>query len=251
MKPIRDLTVIVNKDIDAQAILSDIKKHLDKSNGDIDTYLIIDENKISIKCLLHLLGIQLDNSIANQCTSSIKKYVRDNKLYLSEILATSGNKDRDTKLLRNLADFNINLIKIIPNNEKIIHFINQSLVYVREYLNKYQMMDTSTSNKVHHLMYSVILIYSNLMSDSPSSIRIETNEINSLIELGEKVKTAAKNNIDIYNNIAPTNDLNLLKNKLNDRLNILKKQTKELHDDINVINKDIISGNYYRELGII
>lgn len=277
-----DLPITEQTDTDVKDILKEIKDHLKKwneldkikMNKTSDT-LIIDNNKIEIQCMLHYLSGD-DNYLeqySNSCSPIIKQHTIDGKLDLKTLIRISLNKDflKDANFYSNLYGFNLSMINYIAtsktfNNleikykyrllENLEEFINQSINYLSDYINTYQVIDNNIIHSSYNLLYLL-----NVLAYSRANVG---KSINDLINLYNKLIQTIKENIQIYNSIDKNklrtlpssnnqndiDEIDKLSQELTERLRIMEKEKTSLEINVKAINENSSVLEQYADVDI-
>ena len=265
----KEPTVVV-ENADVNDILKNIKDHLSRFKQLDDAKLPtkkdslkVGDNTISVECMLHFLSADR-NFLAGsrgKCSSTIEQYSTGGKLDLNKLISLSADQNflADSDFYRNLYGFNISMADFISKNTefknaksetqgKLINnfqeFIKQSLRYLTEYMDKYNVTDDKLITSSYNLLYLLNKLTLRQVSFG--------RDITALQDLHSRLVTAVKQNIGIYRNIdiskisapvdmtaiGPITQIEELARQLEDRLRILDGQQKILKTDVDRINAD-------------
>ena len=263
----------------------DNKKFVSKKTDN----LTIGNNTINVECMLHFLSDDSNYLISSkkQCSRIIDEYRDKNrKLDLTSLIKLSSTSKpgstsklsdeksflKDSEFYKNLYGFNIamadyiakdsNITKLpIDSQQKLLsnfrEFIKQSLNYLNNYMNEYNIIDDSLLSSSYNLLYLL-----NILTFRTANVGNNIDEIN---QLHAKLTQAVKDNIEIYNKIDReklsgtgavlgtsnqiTQEINAVTQRLQEKIAVLDKQRTILQDNVNKINensanlKDLISGD--------
>lgn len=244
---------------DTRDILKEIRNHLNKWNeldkikiNETENILTIDDNKIEMQCMLHYLSGD-DNYLeeySNSCSPIIKQHVIDGKLDLKTLIRISSNKDflKDGIFYSNLYGFTVSMINYIATSktfngleikykyrllENLEEFINQSINYLSDYINTYEVIDNNIINSSYNLLYLL-----NILAYSRANVG---RSITDLTALYNKLIKTIKENIQIYNSI-DKNKLRILPSSTNqNEINEIDKLSEELTNRLRIMEKEKIS----------
>ena len=210
---------------DMNTILANIRKDLEKwqiaDNSNLEAtseFLNVGDKKISRECFLHFVSEDpsfLPESRA-QCSDVIASYVTaSNELSLSSLLSLSSdhNITRDTAFYDNLYGFNVGLAEFVATKEafqkaspktqaillaKIRDFTKQSLLYLNQYMDTYQVMNPKLMDSSYNLLYLL-----NNLTYSQANMGNSVDELNAIYA---KVNAALAENIGILNKAITSKD---------------------------------------------
>lgn len=253
--------------------INDIRKHLDEFDQldglEYGTFanLKLDNNNISIQCMLHFLSKSKENENstflkdnANECSDILNNYLQNNSLDLSRLISLSSNKSflDESTFYQNLHGFIISMVSLLSTNDEFTKtpratqrtiltnlqaFIKQSLDYLNAFMNKYGVIDDKLINSSYNLLYllNTLTIRRAAMGTRMEKIR----------ELYQQLINATQRNIDLYSeikinepiseereNIGTTREFDDVTQRLLQRLQTLESEWQTLQKNVKQINSD-------------
>lgn len=194
-----------------------IKQHLNRLNstGSIkipskieeNAKLKIGTNQIDAYCLIRLFA-EDDKFLADhkdKCNTSIKSYVKDNKLALDDIIKLQGNFDADKNFYINLYEFVLSIANFVAENPAFKNandtikvnilnglkmLIRQTLNYSQQFMKKYDVIDDrmiGLSDNLLLLFHSIITRHANV-----------GKSVGALTDIYDQLVAMIRENIGLY-----------------------------------------------------
>lgn len=256
--------------------LSNIRNHLSRWDT-IDTFADIQptpvlklgsDTSINVECLLsHFTSDPLFlNETKQSCSDSIKNYLRsNNELDLASMINLADDQKflNASEFYKNLYGFNIAMFDWIKNHESDLkklkattideisngtyNFVDQTLKYTTNYMEKYQVYDKVLLSNTYDLLYILHVLNTRKINNGKSLNELEQTYYKLIDVVKENVALYKKLELPPRQVVSPsgisTTEIDDVINKLTQRITLLQQQRDEMKQQISDLNNATIKIN--------